>query len=293
MDNELSDREREDLLEHLEGCVDCQQALKDTEAVSIRVRQARPRIVASAALRQRVLKELNTPANNIISIAGAATARTAMTRLSSLLHWKPLAVAAAILAIAVGASLSIPVLQRAYRAKRFIDAAVADYRSSADDSSLDVRSSSPDVVAAWFAQRVSFPFRIPNEGIASDDRAQYTLAGGRLVDFGGERAALLVFRLPHDRISLLVSSDRLAKATGGQIVRSGELSFHAKELGDLHVATWDNKGLTYALVSKVIMGNGQSCSTCHRASVAAPRLPESASLHWIASIGQEPSPMMR
>jgi anti-sigma factor RsiW len=154
-----------------------------------------------------------------------------------------------------------------------MDVAVADYHSSTEDSSLDVRSSSPQVVAAWFAQRVSFPFRIPNEGIASDDRAKYTLAGGRLVDFGGERAALLVFRLPRDRISLLVSPDRLAKATGGRIVRSGELTFHAKVLGDLHVTTWDNKGLTYALVSKVSMGNSQACSTCHRDSAAAPSLP--------------------
>jgi anti-sigma factor RsiW len=134
------------------------------------------------------------------------------------------------------------------------------------------------VVAAWFAQRVSFPFRIPNEGIASDDRAKYTLAGGRLVDFGGERAALLVFRLPHDRISLLVSSDRLAKATGGRIVRSGALSFHAKELSDLHVATWDNKGLTYALVSNVTVGDSHTCSACHRDSAGAPGLPASASL---------------
>jgi anti-sigma factor RsiW len=279
VDNELADGEREDLLDHLKGCVVCQQALEDTKAVSDRVRRARPHIVASAALRQRVLKELNTPANNIVSTARAATARTAMQRPSRLFHWKPLAVAA-ILCIAVGGALSIPVLQRAARAKRFIDVAVAAHLSSADDSSLDVRSSSPDVVAAWFTQRVSFPFRIPNEGIASDDRAKYTLAGGRLVDFGGERAALLVFRLQHDRVSLLVSSDRLAKATGGRIVRSGELSFHSKELGALHVATWDNKGLTYALVSNVPMGNNNACSTCHRDSAAAPGLPTSASLQY-------------
>jgi hypothetical protein len=49
-------------------------------------------------------------------------------------------------------------------------------------------------------------------------------------------------------------------------------------LGDLHVATWDNKGLTYALVSKVSMGNSQACSSCHRDSAAAPGPSESASL---------------
>jgi anti-sigma factor RsiW len=277
VDNELAGGERKDLLDHLEGCVFCQQVLEDAETFSDRVRQARPHVVASAALRERVLKELNSPANNIVGLDEGVTAPSAMKLGSHLFHWKPLAVAA-ILCITFGGVLSVPVLQRASRAERFIAVAVADHYSSADDSSLDVRSNSPQVVAAWFAQRVSFPFRIPDEGIASDDRAKYTLVGGRLVDFGGERAALLVFRLPHDRISLLVSSDKLARATGGRIVRSGELSFHVKESGNLHVATWDNKGLTYALISNVAMGNSHGCSTCHRDSAAAPGLRESTSL---------------
>jgi len=108
-----------------------------------------------------------------------------------------------------------------------------------------------------------------NAGIAADDRAKYTLAGGRLVKFGGEPAALVEFRMPNSRISLLVSSDKLASATGGKVTRSDGLSFHAEDVGEFHVATWDNKGLTYALISSIAMASSRSCSSCHRDSPAA------------------------
>jgi hypothetical protein len=110
---------------------------------------------------------------------------------------------------------------------------------------------------------------MPNAGIAADDRAKYTLAGGRLVKFGGEPAALVEFRMPNNRISLLVSSDKLASATGGKVTRSDGLSFHAEDVGEFHVATWDNKGLTYALISSIAMASSGSCSSCHRDSPAA------------------------
>jgi hypothetical protein len=34
----------------------------------------------------------------------------------------------------------------------------------------------------------------------------------------------------------LVSSDKLAAATGGKVTRSAGLSFHAKDLGELHLS---------------------------------------------------------
>ncbi|WP_254063716.1 hypothetical protein [Granulicella sp. S190] len=183
-------------------------------------------------------------------------------------YWRPLAAAAMVL-VTVAGVLSISYLRREARAESFVDAAVAEHRGAGDGRPLDVQSDSPDVVATWFAQRVSFPFRIPNAGVAADDRANYTLAGGRLVKFGGEPAALLEFRMPNNRISLLVSSDKLAAAAGGKVTRSAGLNFHAKDLGELHVATWDNKGLTYALISSVAMGGNNSCPTCHRERAAA------------------------
>jgi anti-sigma factor RsiW len=177
--------------------------------------------------------------------------------------------AAAIVCVAVSGVLYFSHFRRQSRARSLVDAAVTEHRSFGDGRALDVQSSSPELVTTWFAQRLSIPFRMPNAGIAADDRAKYTLAGGSLIKFGGEPAALLEFRMPNNRISLLVSSDKLAVAAGGKVTRSAGLSFHAEDLGEFHVATWDNKGLTYALISSAPMGSSHSCSTCHRDSPTA------------------------
>jgi anti-sigma factor RsiW len=262
IDDELKGQEREDLICHLKDCASCQEEVEEAKAFSKRVRDARPQVEAPPALRAKILSRMSNPTSQ------ATSSPLVQKRSAVRTHWRPLA-AAAMFLVAVAGVLSISYLRREARAGNFVDAAVAEHRRAGDGRPLDVQSSSPDVVAAWFAQRVSFPFRMPNAGIAADDRAKYTLAGGRLVKFGGEPAALLEFRMPNNRISLLVSSDKLAAATGGKATRSDGLNFHAKDLGKLHVATWDNKGLTYALISSVAMGSTRSCSTCHRDSPAS------------------------
>jgi len=262
IDDELKGQEREYLICHLKDCASCQEELEEAKVFSTRVRGARPKIEAPPALCEKVLSRMSNPTNQ-------ATSNLLVQKRSAVRpHWRPLAAVATLL-IAVGGVLFTSHLRRELRAGNFVEAAVAEHRGFGDGRPLDVQSSSPDVVAAWFAQRVSFPFRMPNAGIAADDRAKYTLAGGRLVKFGGEPAALLEFRMPSNRISLLVSSDKLAAAIGGKVTRSAGLSFHAKDLGELHVATWDNKDLTYALISSAAMGSNRSCSTCHRESPAA------------------------
>ena len=251
IDDELTGQEREDLISHINDCAGCQKVLEEAQAFSERVRSARPQVEAPAALREKILGNITNPSNRSVRA-----------------YWRPLA-AAAMFLVAVGVVLSISYLRQESRAMSFVEAAIAEHRISSSDRSLDVESSSPEVVAAWFAQRVSFSFRMPNEGIATDDRAKYTLAGGRLVTFGGQPAALVEFRMQNNRITLLVTSDKLATATGGKVTLSGGLRFHASDLGELHVATWNNKDLTYALISAVAMGSSRSCSSCHRDSPAA------------------------
>jgi anti-sigma factor RsiW len=251
IDDELTGQEREDLISHINDCASCQEELEEAQAFSARVRSARPQVEAPAALREKILSNINNS-----------------TKRSVRAYWMPLA-AAAMFLVAVGLVLSLSYLRQESRAMSFVGTAIGEHRISGNYRSLDVESSSPVVVTAWFAQRVSFPFRMPNDGIASDDRAKYTLAGGRLVTFAGQPAALVEFRMQNNHISLLVTSDKLATATGGKVTRSGGLRFHASDQGDLHVATWNNKGLTYALISPVAMGSSRSCSSCHRDSPAA------------------------
>lgn len=274
IDDELKGQEMEDLIFHLKDCFSCRGELEEEKAFSARVRDARPQVEAPPALRERILSGMSHSTNRMSSNAPK------QKRYAVQSYWNSLAVAVMFL-IAVGGIFTISYYRQRARANSFIDAAVAEHRRADNDRPLDVRSSSPDVVTAWFAQRVSFPFRMPNAGIAADDRGKYTLAGGRLVKFGGGPAALLEFRMPNSRISLLVASDKLATAVGGKVTHSDGLSFHTKDLGDLHVATWNNKGLTYALISSVPMVNSRSCSTCHKdSSIASAFLRNSRKRFW-------------
>jgi anti-sigma factor RsiW len=265
VDDEITGQEREDLLSHIESCADCRQIWEEERALSRQIRDSRPQIQVPAALRERIEKEIADFSKRESNSYSIDSAKAYSKKSSTYSYWKPLA-AAAVFCIVVGGMLSFSYWRRQDRAMRFVEAAIADHSKSADDALLDVSSDSPQVVSSWFSQRVSFPFRMPNAGIASDDRAKYKLVGGRLVDFGGEPAALLVFRVGNNRISLLVASDKLAKATGGKVSLSEGLTFHARDIDNLHIATWNNKGLTYALVSSLVMGNGSSCSRCHNAS---------------------------
>jgi anti-sigma factor RsiW len=259
IDDELPAEQREDLASHLKVCASCQKELDEAKALSVKVRESRPRIEAPTALRERILSQMSD------SVDQSTTYPLILKKIRVQSFWRPLAVAA-MFCIAVSGVLSFFYSQRESRARSFVNTAVAEHRAFDNGRPLEVHSNSPQVVTAWFAERVSFPFRIPNAGIATDDRANYTLTGGRLVKFAGEPAALLEFQMPNNRISLLISSNKLSAAAGGKVTYADGLRFHARDLGDLHVATWDNKGLTYALISSVAMGSSRSCTTCHRDS---------------------------
>lgn len=138
--------------------------------------------------------------------------------------------------------------------------------------SLDVKSDSPQVVSAWFSNRVPFPFYMPNAGIASDDTAKYKLLGGRLMTFQGEQAATLAFQMSNEIISILIASGKRARARDGKLTYSEGVGFHSMNRDDLHVVTWENKGLVYALFFPGSMANGSNkptCSTCHEQAVPA------------------------
>jgi anti-sigma factor RsiW len=171
---------------------------------------------------------------------------------------------AAVLFFAVGGLIFVTRMRVESNANSFIAAAIDSHKALADSAmQLDVQSESPSVVSAWFSQRVSFPFRMPNAGVAADAFAKYKLRGGRLVTFGGERAAVLVFRLSQDLVTVLIAPDKHARAVGGNITYSDGIRFHAMNRDRMHVVTWENKNLTYALTSNVGGSSARACSACH------------------------------
>jgi anti-sigma factor RsiW len=280
LDNELTGSDVEELLAHLEYCASCRNAMKEAEAFSRRLAQARPFAVARAGLRERIANLAATQAalkpempvhesNVPVMISHKKTIRYALAL-------------AAMLCLIVGGLLLVPRLRVESNANSFVATAIDSHRALSDAAlQLDVQSDSPRVVSAWFSQRVSFPFRMPDAGIAADNLAKYKLRGGRLVTFGGERAAVLVFQLSQDLVTVLIAPDRHARAIGGNVMYSDGIKFHALDRDRMHVVTWENKNLTYALTSNMTGSTAHACSTCHEGASAEVVSSRSQSIRWM------------
>jgi len=278
LDNELTGSDSEEFLAHLEYCASCRSAMKEAEAFSRRLAQARPFAVAPAALHERIanlaatqaalkpempLNESNVP----VMSSRKKTIRYALAL-------------AAMLFLVVGGLILVPRLRVESNANSFVATAIDSHRALSDAAlQLDVQSESPSVVSTWFSQRVSFPFRMPDAGIAANNLAKYKLRGGRLVTFGGERAAVLVFQLSQDLVTVLITPDRHARAIGGNVIYSDGIKFHALNRDRMHVVTWENKSLTYALTSNMTGDTSRACSTCHEG--ASPEVVSSQSIRWM------------
>ncbi|RZU42250.1 zf-HC2 domain-containing protein [Edaphobacter modestus] len=262
LDDELNGSDAESLLAHLDHCESCRREMEGAEAFSRRLRQARPFAGAPVALHERIATLVATR---------DALKPEALIHETKIMVMRPrkktiqyaLAVAAMLFLVASGFFFT-PRLRVESNANSFISTAIDSHRALSDAAlQLDVQSESPSVVSAWFSQRVSFPFRMPNAGIAANDLAKYKLRGGRLVTFGGERAAVLVFRLSQDLVTVLIAPDRQARAIGGHITYSDGIKFHAMDRDRMHVVTWENQSLTYALTSNLKGSAARACSTCH------------------------------
>ena len=280
LDNELTGSDEREFLAHLENCASCKQELLELKSLSQRIKQARPLVTAPISLRKRILEQAahrdlgqriqekqEAPSNgqNADSQLRKPAGKWSLPKFT----WFPMVIAAMVFLVA-GASLYIPHLRGHANAESFIDTAIMAHRSLTNASMpLDVQSDSSKAVAAWFAGRVPFPFRMPNAGIASDDTARYVLTGGRLMTFGGEQAALLAFRTPDDTVSLLISSGKKAQAKGGKETQSSGITFHSRDRNDLHVVTWENKALVYALIVPNRANRKYTCSSCHEGAKAS------------------------
>jgi|GEM_PF-259667 len=279
VDGELTGEELERARAHLAACEACAEKFAEEEKLSKLLRSSYIPETAPAQLRHRVLQTTLpawAAASQDAGVPGVPTPISlARPRLISIArpHQKLAFLAASIL---IG-FLLFPLVRNRMRANSFIDVAISQHEDlSAHLMPLDVQSDSPKEVSQWFANRVAFPFRLPSAGIASDEHAKYTLAGGRLVNFKGENAALIDFRMADKRISLLIASDKAAKAEGGIVTVSDGVVLHRKLRKEQNVVTWDNKGLTYALIFPSTISHPGKCMACHQSSATETQLENDA-----------------
>jgi anti-sigma factor RsiW len=270
LDNELIGAEREEFSSHLRNCPDCQARLESEQAFSHLLRQSRPLDVPPPHLGIRVAALLNQ-----YRVPPAST-EPLSHRIAHLLkrlwlqipQWVPRWrwLASATLPAAICLAL-IPHVTREVRAADYVESAVSAHRSYLHgDLPLEIRSDSPNDVTAWLAGRLSFPFQLPNSQTDSAGRPVfYRLAGARLVNYKGGQAALIAYvDAQNGKISLLVDSSQAAVVAGGEQVRFQNLIFHYRSESGFKVITWNNHGLSYALISAISGSAQTSCMVCHQ-----------------------------
>jgi hypothetical protein len=263
LENGLRGQELDDFRNHLKDCADCRANVDAERALSQLLHRSRPFDLAPAALRARVSAAV---------LEHGASARTRdglyeriLQMLESVRSVSSLRVLAAALLVTGLVLAFVPNIVRQARAANYVETAVATHRGYLDGNlPLGLRSSSPDVVTAWFADKVPFHFRLPSAQSGPDGTAAYRLTGASLVDYRGSPAALVIYDKQNEKISLLVASSQSVVVAGGDEVHFGALIFHYRSNQGFKVITWSNHGLSYALVSSVSGSARESCLVCHQ-----------------------------
>jgi anti-sigma factor (TIGR02949 family) len=250
VDGELVGEDRTAFEAHIAGCADCGRSLDDEKAVVRAVRASLPMYSAPAGLRERV--------DRLVSGAPAPVARP----------WWPAALAATVVAATLGALFGNGLVGRAVPAPPPASAFAAlatdtHLRYARGQLPLEVASDRAEAVSRWFLGRVPFHLTLPDYPVGPGQRKVYQLEGGRLVSFKDDYAAYVAYRMDGQPVSLLVTSAERVRPEGGELVRSGALTFHLESLAGLKVISWSDKGLTYALASGVAVGGARSCLVCH------------------------------
>lgn len=249
LDNELQGDERAAIEAHLLECATC-AALFERELTFINaIRESGPPHSASPELRARVQATLT--GSQVASGSG--------------LTWG-LAIAAALLVLILplvvwrGVSRTDPPEPSSFA----LMAADTHLRRTRGQLPLEVETGMPQRISDWFANKVNFSVKLPNYQESSGQEKLYTLEGARLVGYKEDYAAYVAYRMKAQPISLVITSDSVARPSGGEEIVARGLTFHYNAIHGLKVITWSDRGLTYALVSDLEERGQQSCIVCHQ-----------------------------
>jgi anti-sigma factor RsiW len=261
LDGELQGDERIMFASHVESCEPCRLALEGEREFIEAIRAAGPSHLASPELRARVttLLEETNPATAL------PTVLVQPKRTKTIV----LAIAAALLVlmlpVVIWRFISIenktPVGQPSTFA---LMAAETHLRRTRGQLPLEMETESPGEISRWFSNKVNFSVTLPNYQESSGQDKLYTLEGARLVGFRDDYAAYVAYQMRARPISLVITSDSVAKPSGGEEIAAKGLKFHYDAIQGLKVITWSDRGLTYALVSDFEERGQQSCIVCHQ-----------------------------
>jgi anti-sigma factor RsiW len=256
LDNELQGDERASIETHLHDCESCAAFYERELGFLNAIRESGPLHVVPAELRARVQETLN-----------GSQSLVSRRRFVSKSHvtW-----GVAIAATLVVLSLPIVVWRVMNRADGTepssfaLMAAETHLRRTRGQLPLEMETATPQRISEWFANKVNFSVKLPNYQESSGQEKLYTLEGARLVGYKDDYAAYVAYRMKARPISLVITSDSVAKPSGGEEIAARGLRFHYNAIHGLKVITWSDRGLTYALVSDLEERGQQSCIVCHQ-----------------------------
>ena len=254
LDNELQDDERVAIEAHVQSCASCKTFVEKELAFLNAIRGSGPLRTAPA--------ELKTKVSAVVSGSKRAV------RSRSRLRWiVPIAAALLVLVTPV---VIWRVMRQSNRPANggpsaFALMAVESHlRHMRGQLPLEFESNNPQEISTWFANKVNFNVKLPSYQESSGQDKVYTLEGARLVGYEKDYAAYVAYRMKERPISLVITSDSVAKPSGGEQIASRGLKFHYNSIDGFKVITWSDRGLTYALVSDLDERGQQSCIVCHQ-----------------------------
>jgi anti-sigma factor RsiW len=257
LDNELQGEERGMVEAHLSDCESCAAIFTRELNFLNAIRESAPFHVAPPELRAKVQK----------IVSGGSAVPENRPRRASRMSWLVAAAAALLL-------LLLPLL--IWRVSRqsttpsgrapssfALIAADTHLRHMRGQLPLEMETGSPQQISSWFMNKVNFSVKLPNYQESSGQEKLYTLEGARLVYYQNEYAAYVAYKMKERPISLVITSDSVARPSGGEEIQARGLTFHYNAIDGLKVLTWSDRGLTYALVSDLEERGQQSCIVCH------------------------------
>jgi len=262
LDNELQGEERATVEAHLSECESCAAVFARELNFLEGVRESEPLHLASPELRDKVRRILSEGRRE-----AAPPPKQSIAARPRRFGWV-VATAAGLLV------LLLPVLM--WRMVRQTDPAISSPSSFAlmaadthlrhvrGQLPLEMETDSPQQISSWFANKVNFSVQLPNYQESSGQEKLYTLEGARLVGYQNDYAAYVAYRMKDRPITLVITSDSVARPSGGEVIASKGLRFHYNAIDGLKVITWSDRGLTYALVSDLEERGQKSCIVCHQ-----------------------------
>lgn len=205
LDGELADGEAAELEAHLRACPECAGLERRRRALRSALRAGLPRFPAPDGLRARVRAALRAQGKQSFHYR---------------LPWRPLAVAAALVVVAVG---SYQLALRRAAGNTLAEQVLASHvRSLMPGHLADVASSDQHTVKPWFDGKLDF-----SPPVADFAGRGFPLIGGRLDYVGGRSVAALVYGRRRHTINVFVSpASPATEDTPGTVTRQGYHLLH-------------------------------------------------------------------